>query len=90
VIGGRFNVVDNHIFGFDEAGAAALSLGPDPLGRVCRNLLRDNIVQRCATAVSETQQGLWKAATTSGNVLLECGGVPAMDSGARLQPTEPR
>ena len=56
---GRFNLVGNHITGFDEAGCVALALFPDGLGQPIPNLYRDNLVERCKGFVSESQKGLW-------------------------------
>jgi hypothetical protein len=74
---GRFQLLGNHISGFDEAGSSALGLHPDPIGRMPRNLYRENTIERCANAVAESQKGLWKASTVADNLFLECGAVPA-------------
>ena len=75
-IGGRFNLAGNHVFGFDEPGCAALSLKPDPAGRVPRNLFRANTIERCAVGVKESRKGLWDAAVRQGNLFLDCGAAP--------------
>ena len=76
VVAGRFNIVGNHIFGFDEPGSAALSLQLDPIGRALKNLYRDNVVERCSTAVKESRPGLWQAAARKHNTFLDCGAAP--------------
>ena len=58
---GRFTLIGNHTVGFDDEGSAALRLFPDPLGRTVRGLVHDNIFERCAHVVSESQKGLWDA-----------------------------
>ena len=58
---GRFDLIGNHISGFDEKDASALALFPDPLGRPCKNIYRDNVIERCANVVTESQKGLWDA-----------------------------
>jgi hypothetical protein len=73
---GRFDLVGNRIVGFDEPGCAAFALFPDRLGNPIRNLYRGNLVEKCATAVSESQQGLWEAAQRLDNTFLECGQPP--------------
>ena len=70
---GLYQFLGNHISGFDEQGSTALSLIADPLGRTARNVYRDNVFERCAAVVAETQKGLWDAAKPQGNTCLECG-----------------
>jgi hypothetical protein len=62
--------------GFDEAGCSALALFPDRFGKPPKSLVRDNIFQKCANVVSESEKGLWEAATASGNLFLDCGNAP--------------
>jgi len=69
---GRFNLIDNHISGFDEANSAALFLNPDPLGRACVNVYRGNVFENCSTVVKESRPGLWKASKREGNIYQEC------------------
>jgi len=76
VVSGRFNLIGNHISGFDEPDSAALLLRPDRFGKTCPNLCRNNIFERCSAAVKESREGLWKAATTDGNFFIECGSAP--------------
>ena len=71
---GLFQVIGNQVAGFDEPGSAALSLTPDPLGRMSRNLYRNNIFERCAGVVPERQKALWDAAKAADNVCIACGG----------------
>ncbi len=58
---GLFKLIGNHITGFDENDSTALSLVADPFGRVSRNLCRDNIFEKCAHAVTESQKPLEKS-----------------------------
>jgi len=74
-MGGRFNLMGNHISDFDEDGAAALLLSPDRAGREYKNIFRGNIFENCTTPVKEAQDGLWRAAITDGNVFIGCGDV---------------
>ena len=76
-VAGRFNVIGNHIVGFDEPDCAALSLKPDPVGRSPRNTIRGNCVVRCSVAVREEREGLWDAAIRDGNVFHDCVAAPA-------------
>lgn len=71
---GCFNIIGNHISGFDEPGSAALALYPDALGRAPRLQIRQNIFERCASIVTETQKGLWNPAEAGYNVFIQCGG----------------
>jgi hypothetical protein len=71
-ISGRFNVVGNHLVGFDEPGSAGFTLGLDPIGRAPRNLFRANILEHCAIAVRESSKGLWERAVKESNEFLEC------------------
>ena len=73
---GRWQLIGNQFYGFDEAGSTALALFPDRFGKPPANLYRSNIFERCAEVLRESQAGLWQAATTEGNLFLECGGVP--------------
>ena len=72
VLSGRFKVIGNHITGFDEENSAALVLAPGRLGTACRNLYRNNIIERCSVAVTETAAGLWNEALTDGNLFINC------------------
>jgi hypothetical protein len=40
---GRFQIVENHFFGFQQPSGTALPIRPDRLGRPCVNLVRDNV-----------------------------------------------
>ncbi len=75
-IRGRFDLIGNRISGFDEDGAAALALWPGRLGEPCASVYRDNIIQRCSTALRENVPGLWSAAVTDGNSFIDCGAAP--------------
>lgn len=68
-VSGMFQLIGNHVSGFDEKESAALSLTSDPLGRTARNVYRDNVFQRCTSIVPQTQRSLWDAAKPEGNVL---------------------
>jgi hypothetical protein len=70
---GRFSLLDNRFFGFDEPGSAALALYPDRFGKPLRNLYRGNLFQRCAAVMAESEQGLWNAALSGGNQFVDCG-----------------
>jgi hypothetical protein len=74
---GRFALIGNHVVGFDEEGSAALRLFLDPLGRTVHGLVHDNIFERCAHVVSESQKGLWDATSASDNVFIDCSTTPA-------------
>jgi len=71
-VGGTFQLLGNHISGFDEPDSAALLLKPDAAGRICRSLYRGNVFERCTQTVKETKDDLWKAATKDGNLTIEC------------------
>ena len=75
-VSGRFNLIGNHICGFDEKDSAALTLSPYPAGRTYRNLVLRNIFERCSTVVKEAGKGLWDGTMKSGNVFINCGDVP--------------
>jgi hypothetical protein len=53
---GMFKLIGNHISGFDEKDSTALFLVADPLGRMARNLYRDNVFENCSHAVTENQK----------------------------------
>lgn len=69
----RFNLVGNHIVGFDEPGSAALYLCPDKLGNAPASMYRGNIIERCTEAVREAIEGLWEAALREDNLFHLCG-----------------
>jgi len=73
---GRFQLIGNQLTGFDEPGSAALVLGADRFGKMCPNVVRDNIFEDCSQAIKETLPGTWKASQTGGNLFIECGGTP--------------
>ncbi|MDZ7615506.1 MAG: hypothetical protein U1E05_00790 [Patescibacteria group bacterium] len=74
---GRFALMGNVVVGFDEPESAALSLHPDRFGRLVRGLFHENMFERCGQVMRESQEGLWKAADTRGNLFVECGTAPA-------------
>ncbi len=70
---GMFQLIGNHVSGFDERDSSALSLAADPQGRTARSTYRDNVFERCASLVPDPQKPLWDAAKPEGNVLLDFG-----------------
>jgi hypothetical protein len=58
VVAGRFNLIGNNISGFDEKDSSAIMLNPDRFGNPVKNILRNNTIERCDKAVTETQKGL--------------------------------
>ena len=70
---GMFRLVGNQISGFDEPGSAALAIYLDPLERVRDGQYRQNVLARCAAAVSESQPGLWTPADRQANTIVDCG-----------------
>ena len=69
---GALTFVGNHVAGFDEPGSSALALYPDARGAVPARLFRNNVLDRCAATVTESQKGLWDSAIRQDNVLLHC------------------
>jgi hypothetical protein len=76
-IAGRYTLSGNHVSGFDEAGSVGLAMVPDPTGRLPRNLYLRNTFERCAVAVKEAREGLWKECVTEGNLFIHCQSAPA-------------
>lgn len=76
---GRFNLIGNHFSGFDEKDSSALSLYPDRLGQKPRNEYRDNVFERCASVLTESQKGLWETLSATVNSFTDCGTVPKAD-----------
>ncbi len=74
---GLFKFIGNQFCGFDEPNSVVLGLTPARLGRPCPHLYRGNSFERCTTVVGEAQKSLWEAATTDGNLFLDCTSVPA-------------
>ena len=70
---GRFALISNHFFGFDEPDTMTLCLYPDRLGQPLHNLYRDNVFEQCASVIAESAKDLWAAAEKSGNVFVSCG-----------------
>ena len=70
---GMFRLIGNKVSGFDEPGSAALAIYLDPLERVRGSLYRENVLQRCARAVSESPPGLWTPADRQANTIVDCG-----------------
>lgn len=82
-VGGRFKLIGNHVVGFDESEATALSLAADPLGRTARNVYCRNVFEHCSRIVPEDQKALWDGAKPEGNVYIECSeGDAAKPAGA--------
>ena len=69
---GALKFIGNHIAGFDEPGSSALALYPDALGAAPASLFRNNVLDRCTTAVTESQKGLWDSAIGGDNVFSDC------------------
>ena len=76
VVSGRFTLIGNSLLGFDRPGSSALVLNPDRLGKVCPNVIRDNVFQRCDRVVKEGHKGAWKASHTGGNIYSNCRDAP--------------
>jgi hypothetical protein len=72
-IRGRFDLVGNRIYGFDEADSAALGLYPDRFGKPMANVYRGNTLERCTQVYAESEKGLWKAAQSGENVIFPSG-----------------
>lgn len=68
-VSGMFQLTGNHVSGFDEKDASALSLASDSLGRTARSTYRDNLFQRCTSVVPQPQKALWDAAKPEGNIV---------------------
>jgi hypothetical protein len=77
---GMFELIGNHLSGFDEKDSTAVSLVADPLGRTARSLYRNNIFEKCSRVVTESQKGLWEAAKPEGNAFLGCSETPGPTS----------
>ena len=67
---GRFDLIGNHLSGFDEKDSSALALFADRIRRSYRNIYRDNVFERCANLVAEDHAGLYKAADAGGNLVV--------------------
>ena len=76
-VSGRFTLSGNRICGFDEQGSAALAIAADATGHAPRNLYLRKTFERCAVAVKEAREGLWKESVAEGNLFLDCGTAPA-------------
>lgn len=76
-VAGQFKIIGNQLSGFDEPGCAALSIAPDPVGRVNCNLFQGNVFERCTSVVRETREGLWKKCVADGNLFVNCKEAPA-------------
>ena len=74
---GQFALLGNTISGFGEPAASALSIGPDPLGRVNRNRFLRNSFELCTNVVAEAREGLWKDCVTDGNLFVNCQTAPS-------------
>ncbi len=76
LVKGRFKLIGNQLTGFNEPNSAAILLDVDRLGKICPNLIHDNIVEDCAQAIKETLPGTWKASNTAGNLFINCKDAP--------------
>ena len=72
-VGGMFQLLGNHISGFDEPDSAGLALYRDALDRVSGSVYRDNLIERCRQGVLEKAPGLWSAADLKANTIQDCG-----------------
>ncbi len=86
VVRGEWKLIGNQFFGFDEPNSAVLALYPDRLGNPPANLYRNNIFEQCGRIVRESRAGLWRAATTSGNLFLDCGVAPPQNDKTPEEP----
>jgi len=75
-VAGEVSLIGNQLAGFDGEGATALLLKPDPLGQAPASRYVDNVFERCTKVVTESQPGLWRAASRRGNSFVECGEAP--------------
>lgn len=82
---GQWQFTDNRIVGFDEEGASALRLQPDPVGREPRSIFLRNSFERCSTAVAEAAAGLWGGSLVGDNLFVDCGAAPEAGQGALPQ-----
>jgi hypothetical protein len=69
---GRFNLVGNHFFGFDEPGTNVLGLWPDRSGNPLPNVYHRNTFDHCTAVVAPQAIRLWEAAYTRGNRCTAC------------------
>jgi hypothetical protein len=90
-VSGRYQILRNHIAGFDEPGAVALALLASPAGTA----FEGNVVQQCANVVSESEEGLWDSLHRNGNRFVDCGTAPEQaarapeQAGPAAVPAEP-
>lgn len=75
-VAGQYSLSGNLFSGFDEAGSAALAIGPDAGARTPRCVYLRNRFERCAAVVREAQVGLWEKCLAEGNLFVDCGAVP--------------
>ena len=68
---GRFQLLNNHLTGFDEHGAVALALYSNAIG-LSKSHYKSNIFENCYDVVTESQPGLWKISMTKDNLTIEC------------------
>jgi len=68
---GDFDLIGNHVSGFNEEGCSALGLYPDRVGRTLRPLVQGNIFERCAAMTNADAADLWSTARVEGNVEME-------------------
>jgi len=69
---GCFQFLNNHLIGFDEWKASALSLYSDAIGRVCTSQYQANIFENCFYVITENQPGLWKSSMIRDNLAIKC------------------
>jgi len=73
---GRFNLIGNHFYGFDEPGSVALTLLPDYFGKHSPNLIRGNLFDSCSVVLAEASAEPWRACSVADNVYVNCGSSP--------------
>jgi hypothetical protein len=73
---GWFSLTGNLFEGFDEPGAAVLSLFPDRAGRTVSLRCGGNTFRQCTQVVAESQPGLWATVQQDGNLFLGCAAPP--------------
>lgn len=72
VIGGKYNISNNQITGFNESESCALLLMPDRLSKPIPNIIYNNIIMDCSTGIIESAPKLWKATRNKGNSFIDC------------------
>jgi len=71
-IHGSFQLVDNHLIGFNEDKSIAMALYPDAIGLAGKSQFQGNSFENCFEAVNENRAGLWKSSIAKDNITIEC------------------